>query len=327
MGGTAFGFTCRRMERREHQEMVEEACGKIQGLGLEPRPVQCYRGKLDYGDIDILATGALGRRDELAGVFGSKKTLLNGDCLSLIWREAQLDIISVEAGLMDAAVGYFSWPDLGNFLGRIAKAAGFRYGHRGLARRVVFGRSKRPGTVDVSTCTRDIFGFFGLDYARWERGFDEREDIYSFVVSSPFFAKSLFEPKSLNHRERVRNRKRPVYAGLLGWAEGENLQSFDFEACSDAWWDQRAKSHFGGGWIEERCHLMRKEEQEEANSAKLNGDSVREITGLDGLDLGVFMRSFKASLDENLYDWLTPLSKESVDRAVLGFWKDFYDPE
>lgn len=320
MGGTAFGAPCRRLGAGEHEEMTREVCLKLRQLGISPHPVPSYREKADHGDIDILAEGAEGRGLDIVEKFQAEKSNKNGDCLSLLWKGAQVDIVSIQDDLVDAALGYFSWPDLGNFLGRIAKAGGFRYGHRGLFKWVRAGDGGRTTAVEVSSCTKDIFGFFGVDHSRWEEGFDKPIDIYCFAASSPLFSRRIFEHQALDHRTRVRNRKRPVYAGLLGWASGRGLRDFDFEACPSEWWDQRVMEHFGQGWTLERDRWLDEESRREEAGEKFNGSRVRNLTGLNGPELGDFIQHFKAGRAANFRDWVIGQSQPSIDRAILDYF-------
>lgn len=303
----------------EHVEMTLEACGKLRQLGIIPHPVPSHRSKEDHGDIDILAVGTEGRHQDIAGVFQAEKSRQNGECLSLLWRGAQLDIVTVREDLVDAAVGYFSWPDLGNFLGRIAKAAGFRYGHRGLARWVGGRGGAKSAALTVSTCTKDIFGFLGVDHRRWEGGFDDPGDIYRFAASSPFFSRRIFEPGAIDHRARVRNRKRPVYAGLLEWSQGRDLPDFDFDSHPEGWWLGRIMDHFGPAWFLERDKWMGEERRRVEAAEKFNGTRVRELTGLDGPELGAFIQRFKERWGVGFLDWVLEQDQPGIDRAVLDF--------
>lgn len=321
MGGTAFGSPCRRLRRIEHEHMTLEACATLGGLGIKPRAVPSYRSKEDHGDIDILAVGAEGMDKSVAEAFGAEKALRNGECLSLMWRGAQLDIVNVSEDLLDAAFGYFSWADLGNFLGRIAKAGGFCYGHRGLGRWVTGPTGGRAAVIPVCTRTRDIFHFFGLDHSRWMKGFDEPEDIYAFAASSPLFSRRIFEPMSLDHRSRVRNRKRPVYAGLLDWSRGKNLPNFDFHSATAEWWDQRTVNVFGAKWVDERARWIQAEGRRAEVASKFNGERVRSLTGLVGPELGAFIQQFKRGIDARFDEWVLEQDNDSLDRAILEYFK------
>jgi hypothetical protein len=325
MGGTALGVACRRLDKVEYEEMTREALCKLREIGFEAVPVPAHRSKRDFGDIDILVSGGREDRGKIVEHFGSEVHVSNGDCLSLLWKGAQLDVVSVEHGETEVALGYFSWPDLGNFIGKIARAAGLKYGHRGLCRWVSCERSGKRFAAKVSTSTSDIHQFFGLSHQRWLEGFDSPADIYEFVAGSPLFSKSLFQADALDHRSRVRNRKRPVYRGLLEWAEDNTSQGFDYSQVDRKWWDRRTTQHFGEAWELEAEGWRRQEDLRRLVAEKFNGKIVTDLTGLAGPDLGRFIQGLKAGKGGGFDEWVARATPEKIKNLIGARFADRND--
>jgi len=316
MGGAALGVACRRLSRTEYEDMAREACLLLKNIGLDAVKIPSCRCKSDFGDIDLLVEGVQEKNGDIPRLFGSNLFKINGDCLSTLWKGAQLDIVFVETGALGTALGYFSWPDLGNFVGKIARAAGFKYGHKGLYRWVLTDRGKRRFGALLSTDTKSIFDFFALDHRTWELGFERPDDIYKFIASSPFFSKAPFRAEALNHASRIRNRKRPVYAGLMAWAEDTGVRDFDFKGVSSEWWEQRIDAHFGKEWRREADLWTWKESLKQLRAAKFNGRIVSELTGLSGYALGDFMRKFQDRVGDDFDSWVLKSSHDEVKEII-----------
>ncbi len=297
----------------EYKALVEEAVTTLTLLGLSPRLIPSYRNKIDHGDIDILCQRSMVDGEKVARVLGAEKTKPNGDCLSLLWRGAQLDLIFAKKSDMDSTYGYLAWPDLGNFVGRIAKTYGFRYGQLGLGRWIENQHGQRAHVAALSNSTRDILEFFDLDYQRWSEGFDDAWDIYAFVTSSAFFDRSIFLERSLDHRARVRNKKRPVYSGLIEWCQGKELPSFLETPRDSSWWDNRCDQYFGKAWRGEVSKWKEDEMRKAAVKRKFNGRWAERLSGLTGLELSDAMREFRQKREGVFEDWVLNTPQENID--------------
>ena len=51
----------------------------------------------------------------------------------------------------------------------------------------------------------------GLDWERYKQGFNNYDEMFEYVTSCKAFDKSKFALENLNHRNRVRDRKRKTY--------------------------------------------------------------------------------------------------------------------
>ena len=236
----------------------------------------------------------------------------------------QVDLIQVPPDVYAFALAYFSYNDLGNLLGRVARLHGFKLGHNGLFRPLRSPGNESHFVRDVLV-TRDwpkALQFLGYDPARWEQGFDSMEEMFAFVTDSQAFNSSAFPLEHRSHRARVRDRKRPTYTAFLQWLADRGLyQAVQID--------------------EDRLVVMRKwalvtailkfrdfaKEWQQAHAdlkdrltfrQRFNGDVVRQLTGLDGAALGQHMRGLRArfSTDEALRAFVLGASDEALEAFI-----------
>lgn len=255
MGGNALkslNLEARRIPAEEFHALSKKIVGDFRGQFPEVRIeiIPAYAEKPDFGDLDVLVEreglelaggiDALEAWVRLAGF--SRGQFRNNATTSVEWRDGkdqevgfQVDFITAPATEFDATLTYFSYNDLGNLMGRIAHKMGMIYGHAGML------YPMRDGTHEfdrVLVCDRpaESMAFLGYDPARFMQGFNSLEDIYAFVVSTPYFNRDIFLLENRNHASRVRDRKRKTYSGFLDWiAERPHLPAFDFPEDKSSW--------------------------------------------------------------------------------------------
>ncbi len=322
MGGNALKHTETRRYAAEAfhplaAHIVQVLREALPGRRIEAIPA--YRAKADFGDLDVLvASQGRDLAPVVEALFAPSEMVRNGPVLSFNVGQLQVDLINARPEEYAFSLAYFSFNDLGNLIGRIAHAGGFKFGHDGLSYLV------REGTHLVKTLllTRDhdaALAFLGYDAALYralaEHGFNDREDLYRFVVTSLFFDPALFPLEHRSHRARVRDAKRPTYQGFLAWLAEQRPDpgiSLDREQALE-----RARAHFpdfGPALEAAREDLARRQRLKD----KFNGRRVRELTGRRDLALGQLMQAIRTSfVDERaLWDWMEAASPEAIAARV-----------
>lgn len=318
----------------DFQKRFEQVTGRFTSA-VRMEPIAAYRQKPDFGDLDVLVDSrifqAIPPKDLvniLSDSYGATLPWVkNGSVLSvgLPLQDAskclQLDLICTPAIEFDFSLGYFSWNDMGNLVGRVAHKMGLKFGHDGL------WLPMRDGTNlhDKLLVTRNFghaLSFLGFDAERWRGGFDTLDDIYQFVASGSRFNPDLYPLENRNHTARVRDKKRPVYTGFLLWLEAHP------SLCGFTWMED--KSHYLPEVMAafptlqmEYDNSLAKLNQTKAIRACFNGEVVTAITGLTGKQLGGFMGYFKREQDGSMNtlpllsaDQLHSLISETYQRYV-----------
>lgn len=301
--------------------------------------VPSYTEKPDHGDLDVLVDSRKVSKEWLLTIFEDYEVVKNGDVISVGFevyfnndpslplnttKMIQVDFIFVED--MESALHYFSYNDLGNLMGRIAHKKGFKLGHEGL--KYVF----RDGThayseVVVSRDWRTIFSFLGLNYERYLEGFNTLEDIFKFVSSSRFFNADIYLLHNVNNTSRTRDRKRKTYMEFLNWCRDRKFDNnYPWEVeDKEKEVQKELLLHYSFGYLEGWRELYEKEttkhEEQKKFKAWWNGELVRGVTGLEGKELGEFMKWCKGAFNlESAYE-------AGIDAVgyTEGMWKVYND--
>ena len=202
--------------------------------------IPSYRLKDSFGDCDLLTTST----DEAFEKNLSKDFILlgkkkNGSVTSYALKygsfpQFQFDLIKAKEESFKFNYNYLSYNDLGNLIGRVAAAFGFKFAHNGLYLLAWYdhkGEERSVVRVKEEAKTNDhaehrmeklfisnfdeALEFLGFDSLRFAQGFDTVDDILDFVASSKYFCKDFFLFENRNHDQRKRDVKRPTYLRAL----------------------------------------------------------------------------------------------------------------
>lgn len=295
----------RRMTGERYLELVKEIEQKL-SLYLYGKivTIPAYRGKDDFGDLDILIEIASLRPVEQATVHAAIREAFNPVCviqqknsrvISFSYSSFQIDAILSPPEEFDFALSYYSWNDLGNLMGRVADAMGFKFGFDGLWK--IKYEKERTVLVSKTLVTRDIaeaFDFLGFDYSRFLRGFHSLTDLFYFVASSKYFSGRIYSLATRNAKARVRDEKRKTYMAFLNWIEEES------EACNPLLREYEFPSDAHEVFYHEAClrwqDLKFNVDTAETKfltaslvKAKFNGKIIKELLNIDGKQLGIFL--------------------------------------
>jgi hypothetical protein len=298
MGGNAIKRSTRMSPEKFQQYSLE-----VQGIFWNRLPmadvkfIPAYRQKESFGDIDVLIDRVCSI-EEIKEWFNSDEVIKNGNVISFAYHQeetvVQIDLIYQSRETIDFAYGYFAQNDLGNLIGRIFHKIGMKFGHDG-----VF-LPMRDGTNQFHEIllTREFayaLNVVGLDYNRWKKGFDTLEDIFTFVRTSPYFNSSIYTFDNLNAVSRIRDKKRATYNAFLEYNRLFPLEKHTFVKDKSYYlplvfhhFPDAANEYFTT-WENKRKALASKE--------LFNGLLVREWTGLQGKELGQFMKFLRENVD------------------------------
>ena len=202
--------------------------------------IPSYRAKDSFGDCDLLTTATDEAFEESLSkdfTFLGKKR--NGSVTSYALKYGnfppfQFDLIKAREDSFKFHYNYLSYNDLGNLIGRVAAAFGFKFAHDGLYILAWYdhkGEERSVGRVKEYGKTNDCaeykmeklfisnfdeaLEFLGFDSSRFAQGFNNVDDILDYVASSKYFCKDFFLFENRNHDQRKRDVKRPTYTKAL----------------------------------------------------------------------------------------------------------------
>lgn len=202
--------------------------------------IPSYRAKDSFGDCDLLTTATDDAFEKSLSkdfvLLGKKR---NGSVTSYALKYGnfppfQFDLIKAKEDSYKFYYNYLSYNDLGNLIGRVAAAFGFKFAHDGLYILAWYdhkGEERSVGRVKENGKTNDhaeykmeklfisnfdeALEFLGFDSLRFAQGFDDVDDILDYVASSKYFCKDFFLFENRNHDQRKRDVKRPTYTRAL----------------------------------------------------------------------------------------------------------------
>ncbi len=285
--------------------------------------IKSYADKETFGDMDILVGSdhlAADWQDRVIATFKPKQWFKNGNCFSFEYREFQIDLILTPGEHYDAALNYYAFNDMGNFLGRIAHSMGVKLGHEGLSYKWTIGTHEFKKVILMDDWSK-ILPVLGYDPAVYSKGFNKLTDIFEFVASGSFFNPDLFNLEDRNHAARARDQKRKTYTEFLRWmADGRELYHYPRWA-KEAWLSYLFSQI--PGFQDTYALTMAEREAAILLKSKYNGELVREWTGLVHQQLGKFMAAFRESHGGNqgIATLFVSLDADEVKEFVLSYYR------
>jgi hypothetical protein len=303
MGGRALKNTfTRRYSRDEFEAAKIELLPRFEKHFEQVTIPRFFANKETFGDIDVLCQvrGNEDIREIIKNEFGPNEIFHNGNCYSFDYNELQVDLITTSAEHFHSNFMYLSFNDLGNMIGRLAHPFGLKYGQEGLWFKYFDHKNHMIGQVTISKDYPAIFKFFGLDFTKWEEGFNDLEDIFRFVASSPYFDWRQYQMDTLNHINRERNLKRASYMTLLEWIETNNIRKeYDFLVNKNDYIDMIDAAFPEANLPTEVRKLEYRNAEKLYIQAKFNGNKITRKFGLIGADLGNAIAGYKQYLKNN----------------------------
>lgn len=203
-----------------------------------------FSGKQTFGDADVLCLHSA--EETLKGfytIFADKGIsevgrVKNGNCLSVALKIGdnppfQFDFITMTADVDSPFARWnafefhalFLQSDFGALIGNILRPYGLCYTHEGL-----YAEIEHRGSTERECITRDTGSFLEflniLDYAMYAdvkfgpfEPFQSQEHLYEIVAKVPYITADYLGERVLNHKERHREKSRPIFANFKDWYE------------------------------------------------------------------------------------------------------------
>ena len=284
-----------------------------------------YGNKEDFGDVDIiLLSDALPKewetlRMEIVEDLGVTQYQSTGSVFSTVFDNFQVDYFLRSKQNFESTYAYLSFNDIGNLIGKIYKRFNLKYGEHGLS--YVFRRADGHYKKDIPITNdfKKIFEFLDLEYAQWERGFRTREDMFKWVIASPYFSVKPYRKKDKSLQKREKERATMRY--FMQFLEENNIQkAYNYLENRDEYLPQIAAYFQPTNLIQRIQEERTREEYVSVIKTKYNGRIVMQLfPSLQGKKLGRFMNGFEQDLgnhEEVLY--------QKSAEEIIGLLKDYY---
>ncbi len=330
MGGKALSKPSVRLNKDEYFKLVDEIIPKIRSaIDGDVNVIPTYESKETFGDMDVLVnTSDAQYKQKIYEAIGAVESTSNGSCISygVMINDClfQIDIIYSSIEDYDFAYRYYSWSDCGNLIGRIAHKLKFKFGHDGLWY-ILRSNNDDTRVIKEIPVTKDYN--LALKFIGYEpRGdFKDLNELFEYAVSSKYANKDIYLLENRNSQARRRDRKRKTYHEFLEWLETPTVEVPKFD-----WTEKEAlRLEFLGEAFKlfpqfkvDYDHAVLRNELRIESKSKYSGDLVSEWTGYSGRDLGLFMESYKKSVNlagDGFIDYINRMSVDQVKEQVLQF--------
>lgn len=321
MGGNALkSGSIRLPASRYHsveRSLVQTLEQRFPGRRIEA--ILAYADKPDFGDLDILIEGGVGYdAQSVANALQATEVVFNGDVTSIgvavdegIF---QVDLIAIAPAAFDFAARYFGYNDFGNLVGRIARKFGTQFGHLGL-RYAIRDPDNHHNLIEEVSMTTDFgvaLALLGYDAARYEGmrtngQFRTLDDIFNYVVSTPYANRDIYLLENRNHADRMRDAKRATYTAFLAWLDEQPagvVPVYPWGATGSAARDRQRDDFLQTAFAQLPAFKASYDgalaawNRKKALKRQFNGVLAFEATGLSGKALGELMTRVCASFPD-----------------------------
>lgn len=297
MGGNL--FSSERLNNQEYKRIGDEITEKLLRLNVKSSIPDGLRDKTSHGDLDLICSSPVPSDEQFRAVFGKDLQIhRNTDTISIFYESRyQADLNFHPEIHLQSAHDYNRGSDAGNLIGVLFSRIGYSYGHKGLQYCVNLAKEDALGKILVSKDQRKILEFIGLDYDKWLVGFENRIDLYKWVSNSKYFNKDFYKFENLVHKNRIRNKKRPVFCEFVKWLQEQEFENnFIIGDKSDYIW--KGLLHFGDEWWVDKARPLIEERRRKMQIRDIFNGSDLLVFGYSGGELGRVLKSFKDSIPD-----------------------------
>lgn len=327
MGGKLFK-NIRRYAKEEFYLLADRVVPRIEGvLKTDAQITRSFSDKDSFGDMDVLVKldHTLLTSDEIEDLIlelypNTKYIHLNGNCCSFELENLQIDLILIKPKDWETAKAYYSYNDISNLIGGIYSKFGLKYGWDGV-KKVVRDekRTKIYGEIYLTKNPKEALEFIGLNYDRFEKGFDLLEETFDYVISSKYFNKEEYAFENLSNAARKRSSLRKNYHKFLNYIRGEgeyNNREVTEDKCyyGDVENSEKLYTEYfkDCNYFEQKQLLLDKDSEILLVKSKFNGRIVMdEFPELSGKALNVALKNFRESV-VNFHEYALNNSKEKI---------------
>ncbi len=312
MGGSAFkDINISRYTLDEYNTISNELVNWLKdSLGLTEEFVKIpkhLKNKTSFGDIDIIicyekSIDVSNIIEKVDTELNSKATFKNGDSYSFEYKGHQVDFIFEYKHYFEHSVNYHSYNDLFMYIGKMAHSLGLKLGQKGLYYFIYSkNRAKLLKKYIISRDVKTILNVLGLDYQKFIDGFDDYNDVFSYVVSSKYFTYNCLDVKLDNNKTRKRDEKRNSHLKFKEWSKNLDASAYPrYRKFSEEETIEFIENNFPT--LDIRNIIKETLDLDEYNmriNKKFNGDWIRHFfPSLGGEELGIAIKTFRESLDD-----------------------------
>lgn len=346
MGGLLMNLG--RVDKAKYLEIIAEITPYLdQKLGKYYKIPRYYASKPTFGDVDILvsteiitevvtevvteiiteivAENKFGSWQNLTKSIASDLKIIkfksSGHIFSTAYLNFQVDFFCVKTEFFESTYNFLCFNDLGNLLGKMFHRFNLKFGENGLS--YVYRRADGHYKTDLPVCLdiKKIIAFLDLDFSYWQNGFETLEQMFEWVVTSPYFSYKPYFDTSKTTEKRIE--QRTTVSKFTDWLQENNVQKHYFSKENREEYLPIIADYFAEANL---YQLIENEKDNEIKAIKIaekfNGKIIMTLTNLEGKELGDFITRFKAHFatdKADFEDFILQNSAENIKNEILKF--------
>lgn len=285
-----------------------------------------YGDKPDFGDVDIILRGEVIKPDwqryrmTIVEDLGIERYKSEGAVFSTVFDNFQVDYFVRNTRYFDSTLNFLHFNDIGNIIGKILRRFNLKYGMEGLTylyRPEWDGHFKRE--VVLTQDMEKILNLIGLDYNKWLAGFESLEDMFRWVIQSPYFSVTPYI-KPLKKVEKRADERTTIRKFIDFLKENNITKEYKFKKRYE-YFDFIVENFPEANLPEKLKTFKLQYERGKFIKSKFNGRIIMEMyPNLVGEELGEFIVKFKNQFDE--FDLYVEKSSKATIRSHI---KELYD--
>lgn len=304
MGGTALKIAkTRRYEKDEFVKVTNELSSILSKYG-QFELTKSYKSKDSFGDADFLYKDeGLKIYDLIKEVFNPTEIFVNTSVYSFDYKELQVDIIKIREDNWESAVTYYSYNDINNLIGKIARGFGLSWGFDGLKYKLFTKNRNLLGTIYLTKDKDRAFSLLGFDPKKFDDGFEDLEDMFNYIVSNKYYDKDQFLFEKQTKVNRDRDKKRKTYNNFLEFTK--NIESkYTFFMNSDAYLS-KIDDNFEG-FKDKYNEIVSKNDNFVKSKEKINCKVLKELyfTDMPYPKIAKMIKDLKEKLGEDYHTFI-----------------------
>jgi hypothetical protein len=297
-------FNTKRISRCEFEEYKNHVAGILNSNNIEFFIPYYYKDKQTFGDLDIIVPKPFDK-ENIFDLFKINKTQYhrNTNIHSICYKDTQIDFITTKPNYYETTKYYYSWVDLSVLLGRLYRKFNIKYGWDGLYFEydtVINNQFRNIGNIPLTLDFKTVLNFVGLDYVRYQQGFETKNDIFDFILTSKYFTPKLYESVS-----QKQNKRSGIYDEIIEYSKNKEYQdtyTMNFFLDKDNVYKAIDNYFTDLNFLNIIKDIKEKEHVIQVNKDKFNGNIVMLITGLKEKALAAFIQSFRIYIKDK-YDY------------------------
>lgn len=318
MGGRLFNKS--KVLFLEEYTNIREEIGKLISSSHWITPIEYLKSKISFNDIDIpvVVKDPYNFDDEFNEILAKlQPSEVSG--YSILYKGAQVDFIPIAQDSLSSELLVLNIPVFHIILGKLARRYGVRLTKTGVTMTIKYDGEQE--TINITRTAQQTLELFQLDIARYYEGFNNVEEVFDYIMSSPYYSSEWAEAVAAhgNSKDRSNDAKYNCWTELAAYTPFKESKYSGICNIIDT-----METYNITPSVKDTLEKLQDISRFKAvKRTVFNGFVIGDITGLKGKELGDFMRYVESRFlsEEDMAEFLQNVGD------LGAFYKTLYTEE